>query len=957
MTHQVYEQLSRFSLQRSFSRRTGNRFYRKLVLPERLESRNAPGVMLPFLPQLDSLEEEMSSYTKVGEHRSRYHSTQHPSSDSSSTINKFSMSVLPPNVVDDVFADLGEIEYGEFNTRDELASMRAQTNQFWQLPTSDGMSKARAISNSDSSSQIAHRIGMLLDSLLDDSVIDSRPNDEIRHDPERPLDIPARLDSTSSVSGDEAVAHATGGEGGGTGGHAPVSIPSTSESQTTAPAPIIRQDFLGPASATPDENVQDMVGIPSGSAHAETASLLIATHEEPVVENREAPVVANANPAGSPEPNSYTENNRSAKVVPAVESQTNTTLVSTTESTSTAAAGYVITAAEVEQLLKRASGATASDNAIIAVVDRQGNILGVRVEDGVPIDPVADSDTLVFAIDGAVAKARTAAFFSNDQAALTSRTVRFISQSTITQREVQANPNSSDQEIRGPGFVAPIGLGGHFPPEVFNTPHVDLFAIEHTNRDSVVNPGVDRVRQTATVDGSGTVTGKSGDDILLGTRFGATFESGQEINAPESYGLVSGKLTEAQSRGIATLPGGIPLYRNGTELVGGIGVFFPGTDGYADFEQGYIPGVGQSTAQRVNAPLVLEAEYIAAAAVGLVGGTIDGIPTLTSIGTKVGRIDLVGITLEGLGPHPSGPQTVFQRGADVGPGIVNGIDVPVIADGTLFLSGEAIPSGWLVMPTASADLTASEVEGIILRGVEEALLVRSAIRLPLGSRSRMVLSVTDKDGKVLGLFRMDDSTFFSIDVAVAKARNVAYYADSTPGTGIESVDLVDGDGDGIADVSPGVALTNRTFRYLSEPRFPSGIEETRPGPFSTLFTPGVNPSNAENKAGVIPMASDFNTVLGFDAFNPASNFHEEVPATGFQNGVVFFPGSTPLYKNGVLVGGFGVSGDGVDQDDVVTFVGAGSFLPRRGSGVTRADEVFVRDVRLPFQKFLRNPHG
>ncbi|MFM8538675.1 MAG: hypothetical protein ACKOES_11495 [Planctomycetaceae bacterium] len=74
---------------------------------------------------------------------------------------------------------------------------------------------------------------------------------------------------------------------------------------------------------------------------------------------------------------------------------------------------------EVESLLDRASAATPSTDAIIAVVDVQGRILGVRTESG-----VATSD-LGFAIDGAVAKARTGAFFSNNQAILTSRTVRF----------------------------------------------------------------------------------------------------------------------------------------------------------------------------------------------------------------------------------------------------------------------------------------------------------------------------------------------------------------------------------------------------------------------------------------------------------------------------------------------------------------------------------------------------
>jgi hypothetical protein len=71
-----------------------------------------------------------------------------------------------------------------------------------------------------------------------------------------------------------------------------------------------------------------------------------------------------------------------------------------------------------------------------------------------------------------------------------------------------------------------------------------------------------------------------------------------------------------------------------------------------------------------------------------------------------------------------------------------------------------------------------------------------------------------------------------------------------------------------------------------------------------------------------------------------------------QNGIVFFPGSTPLYVGANLQGGFGVSGDGVDQDDVVTFSGQQEFAP---AASLKADTVFYRGVRLPFQKFNRNP--
>jgi len=53
----------------------------------------------------------------------------------------------------------------------------------------------------------------------------------------------------------------------------------------------------------------------------------------------------------------------------------------------------------------------------------------------------------------------------------------------------------------------------------------------------------------------------------------------------------------------------------------------------------------------------------------------------------------------------------------------------------------------------------------------------------------------------------------------------------------------------------------------------------------------------------------------------------------FRNGIITFPGGVPLYKDGVLVGGIGVSGDGVDQDEDVAFAGAAGFAP--GAGVSK----------------------
>ena len=71
-----------------------------------------------------------------------------------------------------------------------------------------------------------------------------------------------------------------------------------------------------------------------------------------------------------------------------------------------------------------------------------------------------------------------------------------------------------------------------------------------------------------------------------------------------------------------------------------------------------------------------------------------------------------------------------------------------------------------------------------------------------------------------------------------------------------------------------------------------------------------------------------------------------------QSGVVFFPGSVPLYRNGMLVGGLGISGDGVDQDDYVAAGGAAGF---EAPAAIRADQITVQGVRLPYQKFPTNP--
>ena len=595
---------------------------------------------------------------------------------------------------------------------------------------------------------------------------------------------------------------------------------------------------------------------------------------------------------------------------------------------------------EVEALLDRASAATPSTDAIIAVVDVQGRILGVRTESG-----VVTSD-LGFAIDGAVAKARTGAFFANNQAILTSRTVSHISQSTVTQREVQANPSSADVTVAGPGYVAPVSIGGQFPPGILRQPLVDLFAIEHTNRVSVS-------------------AGVGGPLIISRDSYAAQLDP----TTP----------TTAVARGIATMPGGLGIYRLGTnEVVGGLGVFFPGPDGFATYEQGFIPSATQSRAARLNAPMALEAEVIAlvtllpinlpngssplppltvtltpANILAKAGGLQAAIPLnlaqaqnlVTRVNTAA-RINLGGVALQSFGPQagPLGVATLFQLYTALNrpaSGTVNGTDQPVAPGGVLLLAGMAQPAGWLLPPQSSSlpgGLTAVQVEQLVTQGVKQALKTRAQIRIQ-PTFAKMVLAVADRDGSLLGVYRMPGATAFSIDVAIAKSRNTAYYA---------SADLQPADR--LASVPVGTAFSNRTFRYLAVPKYPSGSSTAPPGPFSILNTPGIDRNTGLNVGGPLPATAFNGTVLGYDSFNPGTNFQATTPAAN-QNGVIFFPGSTSLYVAASLQGGYGISGDGVDQDDVVTFFGSVGFA---APATIQADQFFVRGIRLPWIKFSRN---
>lgn len=223
------------------------------------------------------------------------------------------------------------------------------------------------------------------------------------------------------------------------------------------------------------------------------------------------------------------------------------------------------------------------------------------------------------------------------------------------------------------------------------------------------------------------------------------------------------------------------------------------------------------------------------------------------------------------------------------------------------------------------------------RAVVRANLTRAQIRLPLGSTTRMIIGVTDRTGRILAAFRMPDATMFSLDVAIAKARNAFYFSSAAGYDQLRQTLERGGQGyrwEPLPPAGKGWAITNRTLSFGGQPLFPPGIETPgdrssgRTGPWFDLF---VSDATAPCSRGDSP-----------DASPP---------------GIVWFPGSAPLYRGGELVGGVGVSGDGVEQDDYVTAAAAQGFEP---PAELRVDQSFIstgrgENVRLPYFKFPRNP--
>lgn len=399
--------------------------------------------------------------------------------------------------------------------------------------------------------------------------------------------------------------------------------------------------------------------------------------------------------------------------------------------------------------------------------------------------------------------------------------------------------------------------------------------------------------------------------------------------------------------GLSADPGGVPLYKLG-DVIGGVGVEFDGSytldRNVFDRDANPEEEIALAAAFGFEAPLNRRADAI------IVGGKalryVDAAEVhedpLSSGGEQ--EVSPSGfVSVSGFFPGGIRGGVVFEAPES---GVMSTVRIGIpaailVQQGERSRSGSSLPGG--------AQLTAPEVDALLDSALLTAQRTRAAIRNPLDSPARVSIWVVDHLGVPLGFVRSQDAPVFGIDVALQKARTAAFFSSSDASSLLQRAGL----GGYISatrsfvgrDPFTGVAFSARGIGNLSRPFFIDGIDGNPNGPFSLPFPGRVNAAGRS--------WSPFNTGLQLDVSLGAivAPLSGTIPAScaatpvgpRLGNGVQIFPGGVPLYRNGVLIGGIGISGDGVDQDDLIAYYGASR------EGLTFAGHPGVGDSVLGFQ--------
>jgi len=493
----------------------------------------------------------------------------------------------------------------------------------------------------------------------------------------------------------------------------------------------------------------------------------------------------------------------------------------------------------VQQAVTRAValGTPLSTNAVIALTDREGWVLGVWSLNS----NLAATDPLV---GEAIAKAGTAAFLSSANNAFSTRTAGDIVQQ-------------------------------HFPPGIRNTPPGPLVGV---NFSQLAFSDINKFKAPHSV-------------ISFGSSPGTTL-------VPTPLPVTGG---------LEGTPGGVPLYINGA-LAGGIGVAGNGVAPTA-----ITPALTFGPDSDEDMALAGQTGYqppstILGSQVFVNGIRLEYVESSTSLGTLIPFASLPGTNLSNYpltaSPTPY-PYPALTLGGETGE-----LRQPIISD----------PSP-VPLPGNTPRLSAADVTNIIVAAANRARTTRAGIRLPRGQSAEVFITVVNNPNSngvppvVLGTFRTSpDATLFSWDVAVQKARTAVFFS------------------------STNYAFSTRCVGFMGEEFYPPGIDGTEPGLYFGL----------QEEFSIITPAP----LVATNPVNGAVITTYTSADPNLPNGITIFPGGFPLYRNGVLIGAIGVSGDGVDQDDIISASGDSLFLAPVS---LRTDQYQYRGALLPFAKFPRNP--
>jgi uncharacterized protein GlcG (DUF336 family) len=434
--------------------------------------------------------------------------------------------------------------------------------------------------------------------------------------------------------------------------------------------------------------------------------------------------------------------------------------------------------------------------------------------------------------------------------------------------------------------------------------------------------------------------------------------------------------------GLAADPGGLPLYKNGV-VVGGIGVMADGVYGL-DLDIGNIDSdsdelIAQAASSGFAAPIDIRANRITAD--GRTFRYVDA-TALASNPAAATPATLNAADYVAVAGYSSNVPRAGVRFGSAGSGVEPHPALTSVGAWMLTDSGSSnrYPAGDSVAPaTGAGGMTQAEVTQLLTSALDIANRARAQIRRPLGSAAQVSVSVVDVGGNVLGLARTPDAPLFGLDVSLQKARTAGFFSNPDAATllgGLPVVNYLNGGLSNIPDYvtaarsffadpalfSGSHAFSARAIGNIHRPTFPDGISGTPNGPLSKA----------------VGSWSPFNVGLQLDlVYNQLVDSvggDLSVGCTGLAeiaNGIQIFPGGVPIYRGSQLIGAIGVSGDGVDQDDMIALLGlarasaalvaSGNSNPLASAPIAnapaamRADQLAPLGVRLRYAQCPQAP--